>query len=258
MSRINAGNFNAAQSALFQRAADRVVVRLKGFDEFGDVMADLTARMVDAAARKAVRAAAKPIVAQARANLAALPLRDSTGLLRRSVGLKVKKYTNRYVDLRGFVRSGKAARTAARAGTTVAIIGPRHGFAQMVAREYGYGVSRGVATRLSDRKQVRSRWSDPAKYGHLIESGARPHHIGRGSRLRDDGRRARSDRRVRGNITRGSIHPGFPGRPWLKAAMISRRAEAERIMAASFAESLRQEAARARAKIAAARPRRAA
>lgn len=205
-----------------------VRVTLTGFDEFRRELPEFTSRMVDAAARKAVRAAAKPIIAQARANVAALNLKESTGLLRQSIGVKVKKYRARGAAL-GFQGTPGAARIAARAGTTVAIIGPRHGYKTMV------------------RRGGRSVFSNPAKYAHLIEGGVAPHFIGKGSQ------RVRGSRR-----STGGMHPGFPAKPFMEVALLARRAEAQRILASSFAESLRQEAARARAKIAAARPRRAA
>lgn len=201
-----------------------VKVTLAGFNEFRRELPELTGRMVDAAARKAVRAASRPIITQARANLAALGLKESTGLLRRSVGVKVKKYRARNAML-GFQGTPGAARIAARAGTTVAIIGPRHGYSQVISR--------------GGRKP---RKANPANYGHLIEGGVAPHFIGKGSQ------RARGTR-----LGHGSMHPGFPAKPWLETALLMKRAEAQRIMVQSFSESLRQEAARMRAKVAAGR-----
>lgn len=197
----------------------KVSVNLSGFEELSRSLSEMTPRMADAAARKAVRAAARPVITQARANLSSLPLDDSTGLLKRSIGVKVKKYKGRSVAPTGvgFAGSAKAQRMYAAAGITVAIIGARKGF--------GTNVVRGG----------RTDYSDPSKYSHLIEGGVRPHRIGKGS----------SRKRGRG---RGAMHPGFHAMPWLEPAIQSRRKECIDIMARVFREAAMQEAARARAK----------
>jgi len=221
-------------------------VNLRGFKELSQGLSDLTPRMADAAARKAVRKAAAPVIAQARANLAALPLVDSTGLLRRSIGLKVKKYSRR---ISGFAGSAKAARIAAAGGVTVAIIGARRSYSATVMRRSSFIRGRGsaVASVVSDRgrtylKPVVSR---PANYAHLIEGGVRPHYTGKGASTRK-------------GIAKGNMHPGFLAMPWLNPALNSKRKESERIMVESFASDLRAEAARVRAKVNGAPRRRAA
>jgi hypothetical protein len=216
-----------------------VRLNISGFKELSQALGDMTPRMADAAARKAVRAAARPVVLQARANLAALPLADSTGLLSRSIGVKVKKYKGRGAPrVVGFAGSAKTQRMYAAAGITMAIIGPRKGFGTVVQRAYGYGLGKGtgISTRLSDRQQVKNVYSDPAKYGHLIEGGVRPHAIGKGSRLRK-------------GVARGAIHSGFHAMPWLEPAIQSRRNECMAIMARVFREALAAEAHRARSKV---------
>lgn len=217
----------------------RVSVNLTGFEELSRSLAEMTPRMADAAARKAVRAAARPVITQARANLSALPFDDSTGLLKRSIGVKVKKYKGRAVAPTGvgFAGSAKTQRMYAAAGVTVAIIGARKGFGQYVDRRARY-LSRAMVDApmiFRNSGTTRSVYSDPAKYSHLIEGGVRPHHVGKGS----------SRRRGRG---RGAIHPGFHAMPWLEPAIQSRRQECIGIMTRVFREALMQEAARARAK----------
>ena len=204
----------------------RVSVQVAGFDEMRRALGELSTRMVDAAARKAVRAAARPVIVQARANLAALQLKDSTGLLSRSIGVKVKKYKNRG-RYPAQTYSAEEARAIAASGITVAIVGARRSFVQVVQRKLRYG---------KYEKAV------PANYAHLIEKGVQPHAIGKGSSIRS--------RRSKGNV-----HPGFPARPWLEPAIASKREECQRIMAQSFAEDLRAEAARAKAKVSGARRR---
>jgi hypothetical protein len=215
-----------------------VRLNISGFKELSQALGEMTPRMADAAARKAVRAAARPVVLQARANLAALPLTDSTGLLSRSLGVKVRKYKGRRQPARGFgfVGSSKTQRMYAAAGITMAIIGPRKGFGAYVQRLYGYGAAKGVATRVADRQQTKLVYSDPVKYAHLIEGGVKPHSIGKGSSLKK-GR------------ARGAIHSGFAAMPWLEPAINSRRNECLAIMQRVFREALAQEAARARSKV---------
>ena len=71
---------------------------------------------------------------------------------------------------------GRVIRTYRRSGTKVAVIGPRHGFS----------------------KEWKGRTIDPAKYGHLPETGAQAHLIYNA-------------------FGRGTIrHPGFPARPYIE------------------------------------------
>lgn len=206
-----------------------VRVDISGYKELSSALGELTVRMADAAARKAVRAAARPVITQARANLSAIPFDDSTGLLKRSVGVKVKKYRGRKVAPSGlgFVGSARTQRMYAAAGITMAIIGPRKGFGSYVNRRYGWDVEGGTGTRMV--------YSDPVKYGHLIEGGVAPHHIGKGS-----SRKA--------GVYRGAMHPGFRGWHWLETAINSKRSECQAIMLRVFRDALAQEAARARSK----------
>lgn len=226
----------------------RVTVNLRGFVEAREALGELTVRMADAAARKAVRAAAKPVVAQARANLAGLGLKDSSGLLSRSIGLKVKKYRGRSLPA-GFVGSAKSARIAMAGGKTVAIIGARRSFAQIVNRRSSFvrGRKGAVASVIADKGKtyLKPVFSRPANYAHLIEKGVRPHATGKGASIRK-------------GVTRGNRHPGFRARPWLVTAINSKRPECERIMTRTFQDELRNESARARARVNGARYRRAA
>lgn len=216
-----------------------VRVNIKGIVQTQNALGEITVRMADAAARKAVRAGARPIITQARANLAALPLKDSTGLSSRSIGVKVKKYRTRRPL--SFVGSAKAAGMAQAAGTTVAIIGARRSFKEPVQRrawpskdgEVRFG--KGSSVSIGTGEHMKTAWAVPANYAHLIEKGARPHQIGRGSSIR---RKA----------GRGIMHPGFHAMPWLEPAITARRAEAEAILARVFSEELAREAIRARSK----------
>jgi hypothetical protein len=233
-----------------------VRLNISGFKELSQALGEMTPRMADAAARKAVRAAARPVVLQARANLAALPLTDSTGLLSRSLGVKVRKYKGRRQPARGFgfVGSSKTQRMYAAAGITMAIIGPRKGFGAYVQRRVDFGVklsAEDVAAKAALARDAanteslsgagigdgtRLVYSDPVKYAHLIEGGVRPHRIGKGSSLK----------KGRG---KGAMHPGFHAMAWLEPAINSRRNECLAIMQRVFREALAQEAARARAKV---------
>lgn len=216
----------------------RFAVQLKGFRELSDALGELTPRMADAAARKAVRAAAKPVITQARANLAALPLQDSTGLLRRSIGVKVRKYRNRRSVS---ARSRSEAKILASGGVTLAVIGPRKGYGQVVQRRIGKYNYRSKASFyapliFANAGTTRGVYSDPVKYAHLLEGGVRPHAVGKGSSLRK-------------GIQRKGQHPGFRAKPWLEPALYTMRNKAQSEMVRVFQEALRQEAARARAKV---------
>lgn len=81
-------------------------INVNGEREIVRALRKLDDRLVRRVMRKAVRAGANPIVRTARQNVP-----RSTGLLRKSLGTKVKTYNN---------------------GTIVAIIGPRTGFKQLV------------------------------------------------------------------------------------------------------------------------------
>lgn len=213
-----------------------VKVDISGIIQTQQAIQGFTVRMADAAARKAVRAAARPVITQARANIAALPLRESTGLLRSSIGLKVKKY-------RGKRRArGSTPATTAAGGVSVAIVGPRKGYKRQVVREgrksrrfntaaFTKLQETGGIFLLSDKRAAslinaagRAVWADPVKYAHLIEGGVKPHAQKRG------------------------LHPGFGAMPWLERALRQRESEARAIMLRTFQEALVQEAARARQK----------
>jgi len=219
-----------------------ISVHLGGFEEMRRELGKLSTRMVDAAARKAVRRAARPVVLQARANLAALALKDSTGLLSRSIGVKVKKYKGSRRPVRTY--SAEEARALAASGVTVAIVGARRSFVQTVLRRSSFirGSRQAVASVVETREYLKPVSSVPANYAHLIEGGVRPHTTGKGSSLRS-------------GKSGGVRHPGFAAKPWLNPAIDAKREESRRIMAESFAEDLRAEAARVRAKVNSARAR---
>lgn len=93
----------------------------------------LARRFVRQGVAKAARAVAREARAQAR---------QESGLLKQSIGIKVKTYRN--------------------TGITVAVIGPRVGFKRIVFRPSSlWGKGRDVL-------------SDPTKYAHLVEKGTGP------------------------------------------------------------------------------------
>jgi hypothetical protein len=78
---------------------------------------------------------------------------------------------------------------------------------------------------------IRARIIDPAKYFHLVEKGARPHAVGRGSRL---------DRMLKSGLRRGAqsgrMHPGFAGRHPMRNGFSAAEAQAK----AAMVETLRK------------------
>lgn len=93
-------------------------------------------RVVRVASRKSMQPVAKAMKAKAP---------RETGLLKKSIGLKVKGYK--------------------RAGIVVTLVGPRTGFKTEVI----------VDTPNGPRKEFR----DPTKYAHLVEFGTAPHDVGK-------------------------------------------------------------------------------
>lgn len=128
--------------------------------------------------RAAVFAASKPVLDQAKAGAKRV---QETGNLWKSLGRKAKVYPS---------------------GVAVAVVGPRTNF------RFQYS--------LPGRLKPVTRWA--AKYAHLVEGGARPHAVGRGSSLR---RRSQS----------GRAHPGARAQPFLGPAVRQGRALALSIMA---------------------------
>lgn len=96
--------------------------------------------------KRAIGAGTKLILREAKARAP-----RETGLLRKSLGRKVKVYRN--------------------SGTVVGIVGPRAGFKETVTRSRGRWLPGPVV-------------SDPIRYAHLVELGTRPHALGKGSNLR--------------------------------------------------------------------------
>ncbi len=96
--------------------------------------------------RKAIGAGTKIILKVAKSLVP-----KESGLLRKSLGRKVKVYRN--------------------SGIAVGIVGPRKGFRQDVTRSKGKWFP---VTAISD----------PIKYAHLVEFGTQPHSLGAGSSLR--------------------------------------------------------------------------
>ena len=97
--------------------------------------------------RKAVTQATRLVLAGVKGY--AKKIRDS-GLLYRSLGSKVKTYSN---------------------GTVVGIVGPRKGFGQVVVSKTG-------------KREKR----DPIFYAHLVERGTQAHQLGKGANIRSSRR----------------------------------------------------------------------
>lgn len=148
--------------------------------------------------RRAVEKGATLQLQAVRAELKAV----RTGLLRKSLGKVVKTYGN---------------------GKVLGVVGPRHGFAVTGGQLQGSGrrqklvatratrkgnrviklrAAQSITSKLTRGKKIRL---DPTFYAHLVEGGAKPHRIGKGSRRRQ-GRQS------------GKLHPGAKAKPFLGPA----------------------------------------
>jgi HK97 gp10 family phage protein len=139
--------------------------------------------------RPALRAEGTRVLKEARAKV---PV--DTKLLKKSLGQRTKTYKN---------------------GRVVVIVGPRHGFKQVI---------KGVA-------------KNPVRYAHLVEYGAKPHSIS-----------ARSVIATR-KMVAGKLHPGFPGRLVLTRAYKTALNGAAERMAARMAQEIEKLAAKGKLKV---------
>jgi HK97 gp10 family phage protein len=108
-----------------------------GLEELKAVLADVDRRVRKQALQKAIRAAANVVLRKAKANV-----RRRSGLLARSLGVKVKTYRG---DKQG--------------GAVVAVIGPRKGYRQQ------------VGTYARGPKKGQPKYENPTQVAHLIEKG---------------------------------------------------------------------------------------
>lgn len=125
-----------------------------------------------------------------------------TGLLKRSIGVRVRTYPS---------------------GNVVGVVGPRKGFKRPIirTRATGKGQAKGTAG-------IRLVYRDPTKYAHLVEGGTRAHALGKGSRLVR--KSAVVTAATRGKYRRGAVyatsageqqgrrHPGATPKPFLEPA----------------------------------------
>src|SRR5437660_1353222 len=108
----------------------KVRVKLKGVAEAISRMRHLKATIRNKITRKALGEVAKKINKDARAGI---PV--ESGLLKKSEGWVTRTYRN--------------------SSTVVIMVGPRHGFKQLVTMKRGWGAGRQM-------------WRDPTKYAHLV------------------------------------------------------------------------------------------
>ncbi len=120
------GNKARVSFRLTSAALERITKRL----------ADISQKAATEAIQKGMRAACQLIAKDAKARV-----RVRTGLLRKSIGWKVKTYPSKIV---------------------VGIVGPRKTFKTRID---------GKIVRRSLRTQVNGKWVNPVKYAHLVEFG---------------------------------------------------------------------------------------
>lgn len=125
----------------------------------------------------------------------------------------------------GSVRSGATLKnivvkreTRAPQGTAEVHIGVRHG-KNLTKRQ------KADSTLAVKGGRVVNRYKDDPWYWFLVEyTGARPHHIGKGSYLARKGRNR--------SKAKGKMHPGFKPKPFIKPALERRKADAIKAMEA--------------------------
>lgn len=104
-------------------------------------------------------------------------------------------------------------------GTTEYHIGVRHG--RHLTKKQKSSSTLGV----SGGGRIVNRYADDPWYWFMVEyTGARPHHIGRGSYLARKGRNRSKQK--------GKMHPGFKKKPFIKPAFDSRKGDAIKAMEA--------------------------
>lgn len=174
------------------QGAAEVVRRLEGVGRA--VRKKLLKAAVNAASRPALRA------------MKGLAPVGETGLLRASLGRKVKVY-------RG-------------SGVAVAIVGPRTGWA-------GKGEKR---RRTALGLKLEAAGAQPTRYGHLVEKGTRPHALGKGSHV------FRADRAKKGESQHGAMHPGARPHPFVAPALQQSQAPALEAMTQIVDEGIQRAA----------------
>jgi HK97 gp10 family phage protein len=174
-----------------------------GIGDLGKKFVELKQSMVVKVARSMVAAGARPIRDEAKA------IHRANGSVR--TGATVKNIVMK-------------RETRAPQGTAEMHIGVRHGKHLTKKQKAGATLQR-KGSRITT-KNANDPW-----YWFLVEyTGARPHHIGRGSYLARKGR-IRSKQK-------GKMHPGFRPRPFLKPALERRRADAIKAMEARLDREL--------------------
>ncbi len=117
--------------------------KVTGLQELSLALRGVDDKVRNKALRKAAVQAAKPITKEmkARCPVSTEPLNPHKGLLKKSIGTKVKMYKG--------------------AGVVVVMIGPRQGFRMQ------------VGTRTRGRRKGQPFFQDPTKIAHLVEFGTR-------------------------------------------------------------------------------------
>jgi len=146
--------------------------------------------------RPALRAEGTRVLKEARAKV---PV--DTKLLKKSLGQRTKTYKN---------------------GRVVVIVGPRHGFKQVI---------KGVA-------------KNPVRYAHLVEYGAKPHYVWNAG-YKAHAKSLSTSRQA--NFR--SMHPGFPGRLVLTRAYKTALNGAAERMTARMAQEIEKLAAKGKLKV---------
>jgi hypothetical protein len=133
-----------------------------------------------------------------------------SGLLKKSIGQVVRTYRN--------------------GGLTIAFIGPRRGFRQVVMRKKPFGAELTLTPGEADTARDYPVMSDPVKYAHLVEYGTEPHNI-----------------TSSGKAGLGKGHPGTKPQPFMRPAE-RKQPDANRVFIEGMSEGMAREAAKLIAK----------
>lgn len=181
-------------------------LNLTGDVELQNILKNLPDNIYRKVIARASRKAVGPVLRSAR-NKAP----RETGLLRKSLGIKVKQYK--------------------RAGVTVALVGPRKGFKELV-KVYMHG---GKANNV---------YRNPVSYAHLVEFGTRAHSLTADAENRITSGSKEDVRQYMLAITTPKKHPGAKAQPFLRPAYDENRARMIEIMHSTIGIAVVAEAKR--------------
>jgi HK97 gp10 family phage protein len=177
----------------------RLKARLTGLNDIVRALDDIEKKAARKGIRKGINDGTKLLVQSARAYV---PV--DTKALKKAIGRRVKGY-----------RSGKFV---------IGVVGARMDSPRKPKK---------FAKEVVRRGERKTQYVVPAYYAHLVEFGTQPHHIGKGSSIRQSRRS-------------GRMHPGARPKPFLRPAWDEQGAAAQALIRQRVKEAIRELANKAR------------